>query len=855
MSIYQEYKAGTLDLLSSDYTRPEENSSEMKNVLFVGSVEDPAIEKRFGIKRRAKTGPIFGAVSFQNVVNARPDGAKEKVGFFQDGIRREIDAKIVVSYSGPASTATLSLSFDPSVSAFRLVIIAGGSTLIDQLLGVGYDEVSPYTMANLQAALAVIPNISAVLTGSGSIPAAFSQNEYLFDLKAEACSLIAHEWQNIETLAFDDGLGNKRGEMWAQLAWIDQDEYEPCSNTELNNVLYFVFSGYVFKYDGQSAWRAGQPNPAVTLVSAAGGTLPAGTYNYVVRTRQVDRVGNIIYGPWEYKSITIIANRAIEISVASPGGLDSKRFVCSTNMVSASNVIPYSSNTLNVGDVVSVWDRQTNTLVDSYVVSINTGTSEITIEAAVRMNAGDGGSNGLSVEIGRQKQGGTLYYLVAERPYRFLSASLYEWSDNAADSTLTQELIEPEFDFGRPPMCRYIAVYNNGLVVGGSPLSYNLRYSLSLGGPGIDPELHNSVQFADYEFVEGWPTDGSYQVKVDTVAGDGIRGMHEIGTSLIVIKDRATARLSGDPTQLDIRVDWLSKEVGTLAGQTIQEVNGQLFFLSNRGFASVIESAAPSEKIGSPIKPIILQDNLTYPKKLRFRAGHTALLSERQLYIAYLPAYAPKAQQPQDFVYLLNGGDGSFVQRIDFRRPFDIGEGRTFVYDYLRGRWSEWKINALGALVEHMNRLALSEGRYSALSSSVENGSFEEQIGNFGVMYEDHDQPLSFLDGTAWYNGGKPKIDKHLPRISISSVPTTVDNIPTLQIAQQVNFLREDQVTIEVELYDQASPFQVVAQEQLLDGKFKSTRFLFKNDEHNRNVQIEGWQVEVDAPYVSELKR
>lgn len=855
MAIYQEYKAGTLDLISSDYTRPEENASEIQNVLFTGSVTDPAIEKRFGLKRRSKVGPVFGAVSFRNLINPRPDGKKELVGFFEDGVRRRVDSKITIAYTGVATQASVWCGFDFGTDQIRFRITVGGVQILDMALGLGYDEVTPITMATLQATIDSLPDITATLSGTGSVPAAFTDNFYEADLLTDDLLVTAHEWQEITKLAFKTG-GIKFGFLWAQLAWIDQvDEYEHVQTTELNNVLYFVFSGELWKYDGQTAWRAGQDNPVVTLAQGVAGALPAGTFNYIIRTRQVDRAGNIVLGPWEYKSITVAASKGVNVTIVpSIQGLYSNRFVCGSTMGSPSDIISYSSNTLLVGDVVTVWDNETMALVDTFVVAIDTGASTIQLGTAVKMKNNESGSNGLSWEIGRQKQGGVIYYRIAERPYRFDFPSSAEWFDEELDAALTEELVEPEFDFGPPPACRYVATYNSGLVVAGSPLSFIRRWEVENGGSPVDGDLQNGVNFADYEFPEGWPKDGSYQVKVDTKTGDGIRGIREVGSSLIVLKDQSTARLSGDPTELEIKVDWLSKEVGCLAGHTIKEVNGQLFFLSTRGFASVNEASSPSEKMGFVIRPIINQENLAFSKKLRFLAGHTALLSDRQLYICYFPAYPKKSLWKTDIAYGFNNGEGGALP-VTFSHPYDAGDGRTFAYDYLRDRWTEWKFNALGSMAELEGLLTISEGRLSPQSNTVENGHFQENIGNYGIMYEDHNIPILFIEGTAWYTAGKPKVDKHVPRISISSVPSTVDNEPTLDIRQQVNFLREDQVMVQVELFDQADPFQVVAQEQLLDGKFKSTRFLFQNEQHNRNVQIEGWQVEVDAPYVSELKK
>jgi hypothetical protein len=177
-----------------------------------------------------------------------------------------------------------------------------------------------------------------------------------------------------------------------------------------------------------------------------------------------------------------------------------------------------------------------------------------------------------------------------------------------------------------------------------------------------------------------------------------------------------------------------------------------------------------------------------------------------------------------------------------------------FVYDYLRNRWSEWKINAAGGLCEFNDLLVIAERRKSALTSDIANGHFEENVGDNGIFFQDHDQPISFRYGSAWYTGGRPSIPKQFPRIRVSSVPTTENNTPQLDVRQQVNFIRSDRAEVTIDLGIQTAPFQVVAQSRLVDGKYRSTRLILENEVANENVQIEGWEMEVDGSYIEELK-
>lgn len=850
MGIYQQYKAGTLDLISSDFTRPEENASEMRNVLFTGSVEDPAIEKRFGLKRRAATAPPFGGLEFSRV---RPDNAvkeNEVLGFFPEGLKRLSDASITVTYSGSATAATLTLWFDPATADFRCLIVEDGVATYNGDLGLGYEEGSPVTINALDTAISALTGLAATVSGTGTIPAAFLNNVYQHDLKAGPVTLTAKEWTAV-------GIGGGRYGLYeTQLAWTDQDDYEPISHTALNNCLYFYTDGILHKYDGQNTFEAGADKPSSLVVSAAAsGSIPAGTYQYIVRVRQEDSAGNIIYGPWsDPASVTLVATRDINVNytVTSPAGIKETR--CDSTMGSPSTTVPVADDVFVANDLVCLYDRSTSETLRLRVQSVSAG--NIVLSQAVQLTSGDAVTLGTSVEIARTKVGGALFYYVTDTPLDWLTPAP-AYLDSTLDSALTEEVTLPEFDYGQAPAGKYVAKYQGGLVVSGFPLSGANRI-VRRGSYGVrtyDYGSENDVSFADYENYEGFPIDGSFTVSVESDQGDIVRGLAECGNSLIVFKDQSTARLSGDPTELDIKLDWLSKEVGCLAGHTIKEINGQLMFLSTRGFATVNESSAPSEKAGFVIRPIIDNANLPEDEKLRFLAGHTCLLSSRQLYLSYFPAWVDSDDwiEEANIQVDVNLGDGADVT-IDVMKPYESGNGRLFCYDYLRGRWSEWKINAAGALFEAGGELAFADIRYSALASDVVSGFFMENVGNTGIMYQDHDNEISWRLGTAWYHGGKPSVPKQISRIRVSSVPRTENNSPTMDVRQQVNYRRTDLCEVQLPFGLQTAPYQVVAQSRLADGKYNSTRIILENEQDNTNVEVEGWELEIDAPYISELK-
>lgn len=848
MGIYKQYNAGTLDLISSDYTRPEANASEMRNVLFTGSVEDPAIEKRFGLKRRAALAPEHGLVEFERRRPTDEVLEPELLGFFADGLKRRKEASLTVTYSGAATACTLTLWYNPSSADVRCLIVEDGVTTYNGDLGLGYDEGSPVTIGDLDTAISALTGFAATVSGTTTIPAAFLENTYQFDLKSGICTLKAYEWEDI----FDAG-GSFDNIL---VAWSDQPEYEAISSASLNYCLYFYYNGILRKYDGQNVFKAGiAKNGDPSLVAAGSGSIPAGTYQYITRGKMYDSAGNTVYGPWsDPVSITLVATRDVNITTSFTNPASSKATRCGATMGSPSTTITVSADVFEANDLIAVWDRSSSSIVYTRVQSVAAGS--ITVANAVQLTNGDAITLGFTIEVARTKAGGANFYFVDEKPAGWLTPAP-DMIDDTLDSALTEEVTLPEFDFGPAPAGKYVAKYQGGLVVSGFPLSGRNRLIRrgSYGNRSYDYGLINDVCFADYENFEGFPTDGSFTVNVESDQGDIVRGMAEIGNSLLVFKDRSIARLSGDPTELDVRLDWTSKEVGCLAGHSIREVNGQIIFLSTRGFASVTESTVPNEKMGYTIRPIINNANKPFDERLQFLAGATDLLESRQLYLCYLPAWVDEEDwiEESNIQVDVNLGDGADVT-IDAMKPYESGNGRLFVYDYLRGRWSEWKINAAAGLCEYQEKLVLADRRYSAFSTDVVSGLFEENVGNTGIMYEDHDQVISWRYGTAWYNGGRPSIPKQFPRVRVSSIPQTENNDPTLDVRQQVNYIRSDRAEVQVDLETQTTPFQVVAQSRLADGKYRSTRLILENEEHNTNVEIEGWELEVDAPYIEELK-
>lgn len=781
--IFKQYSAGTLDLISSDYTRPEENASDMKNVLFTGSVEDPAIEKRFGGKRRSTTGPMFGLVSFTRVNPTSQILEDEVLGFFEDRLKRRKSATLSVSYSGAAASVKLTIQYDPATSDFRCKIVEDGVTVLNNDLGLGYDEGSPVTLAALDTAISALSGYSASVSGTTTIPAAFVQNVFEHDLKAAGASLVAYEWEDVTVSALITGnVGYNNTTYKPMLAWSDQEDFENVSHVALNNCLYYYAAGTLWKYDGDQTYYAGMRKETIATHSTAGGSIAAGTYQYKLRFIHNDNAGNQIIGPWS----------------------------------------------------------------DPYSVTLG-GASQVTIDVPTTQYGYDDSAGSLQVELARTNLGGVQYYQVALQNYASTVV------DNTA--TLSTEVDDPEFEFGPPPAGSVVGSYKGALVCSGFPYSsFNIRRRKGTATGTYDLGAANEVWFGDFENIEGFPTDGSYSIDVSSGEGDYVVGLVESGDSVLLFKRQSTARLTGDQTELNVAIEWMSKEVGCLAGHSIKEVNGQIFFLSNRGFAVVSESRSPDEKLGYTLRTILDQDDLSEAQKLRFRMGYTAIDAKAQRYMAFFPAFTSAGAATEMVTVWPNLGDGQTTQ-VSTSLLQENGNGWVYVFDYLRNRWSRWKMNAWGGLaVDPNDKVIWAERRYSSFSSDLVFGHFVASTGREKIMFQDHENDIPFLYSTAWYAQKKPSIPKQHTRLRVSSIPDDCAQGAVLTVVQQCNFLKEDRATLSLTLADAIDPYAVVAQSRMWDGKARSIRLVMQNEENNQNLQIEGWEIELDAPYIDELK-
>jgi hypothetical protein len=845
--ILKFYTSDGLDLQSSDYSRPDTAASGMKNVEYQGSIADPRIEKRKGSQTKGGGSGGFGLVRY-NRRNPVTDTTTDELLEIGSDLYRVKSASLAVSYSGSASVVTMSLGYYDATN-LACVIVKDGVTVVNRQLSIGYDTApaNKVLISELATSINAATGFTATASGTTSLSAAFLDVCY-HDLKAGPKTLYAYE---SELISFGGQFNGVTSQPFypSLVTCQDQTEFENPSYAALNNVLYIAngISGALVKYDGHRCYKAGLPAPLVSASEGSSGSLSNGVYLYKFRLSHHDNMGNEILGPLYDKSVTVSGGHRIEID-PYVGALSSYSFssAVANGAQTSTTITVDSTHGLIAGD--RVWMKDNSTYAERRVSSVTSSTVTFTQSVTVADNAVM--SQNLRLQIWRTDVGGTTYKFIDEIPVAPYSDSSFTYNDTTVSGT--DELTVPDYDFGPPPICRYVATYKNGLVVAGIPFTASNRTGNFQHDLDVDP---SAVSFGDYENIEGFPDDGSFSVLVDSELGDKVTGIKEHGNSLIVFKEKTICRLTGDPTQLEMQRDWLSKDIGCLAHATIQEVRGKLLFLSQKGVYSLGEAQPPDQAVGLPISPVMNVSTLSTYSILKFKRSLAHVYVPEQLYVLYIPAEQGASSSTFSYTFPAQG-DGTAPGATNVTRNYANSNARIMVLDIQRNKWLEWSdLNMAGGIATFNDALWFAERRYSSFDSAVKYRLSKRSNSGSKYDYEDHISAITWQYKTAWYAVGEPSKPKQFLRLRVNGIPTLSTDC-TLTIKEEVNYLAgttKAQTTLS--MAPDSSLSYVAAQTRLADGKFRSARLIFENSAHITTPEIEGWEIEVDAPYVEELKK
>ena len=815
-----------VDYKSSDLHFPEAYATELRNVKFT---QTGSLEKRKGYQGSAA--PKGGAGLFTYRKYSATGAEEFEVLAVDSGLWRMAEAVLTVTYAGSSPTCAISVTFDTATSQYRCSILEGSTTILNYALGVGIDEAVPVTVANLVSQINALTGFTASATGVTATPAAFLDSALAIELVGSPATITARYWVAV----------NAPGTILPGNATYKNDvDFENTSGVQLQNCLYLSNAyDYVVKYDGQTAYRAGMPTPgAVTRTSAADASGFSGqNYVYKVQYLQKDAQGNETAGNYAITDPALTLGVASKVDLTLPNILAASGFNTNCAMVAGAQVAVTTINvdngfggahTLKVGDTAYFYDAVSASYVEREITAV--GANTITIAgAAVTVADNAAISNNLRITIWRSKSSATyptVWYAVAEIPNNsFLASQVY--TDKAQDTALGAILLEPVTDRSPPPKGRYISSFQNILLSAGA-----------LDAP-------NTVSFSDVESPEYFPTPDN-QLIVNDLQGDRITGLAPSNEFFIVFQSRAIHVVSGELSELAFRVDQIANDIGCAAHASIKDIRGALFFMSLNG-PRVIQGGQVPRGLGA-------FDNNPFVSRIDPRFDQTGELDS-------------------EAVFRLKRSVG-FHDRIGQRYlcfvPCEslVGSDReanansiVFVYDYPRDAWLEWdNLNMAGGITELGNDLFFSERRYSAVSLAIDSCLYRFHTTNTYLDYADNVEAIDCYWKSAWDFLGEASILKSFLALRVFSTEEA-QNAFTLGVKTEINWIKDTESSLSIavgsggygddrwDLDAYGSPVEPTLTRKLNNNRVKSLRVVFENAEHQKNILITGYELEVAAPY------
>jgi hypothetical protein len=895
------------DLKSSDLNYPEKYATDISNLDLnaVGS-----LIKRKGTTPHAEGAGPLGSFIY-NRIDENGDEAPELVSIGST-VKKWAETRIAISYSGAEASASVSVYYDTVTSQYRCILTAGATTALNQGLGLGVDETTPYTCQQLRNSIDALADWSATITGTGTVPAAYIKNAIDQDVLA-GYTLNAGYWTNaISPVASPFANG---------MAAVNDEDFEPASAVQIQNVLY-VATGKdeIQKYDGFSVYRAGVPTPA-SLTSAD--ALDAGGFvgrNYVHRARyiQVDASDNFTEGnlarvstpiSTQHRAIIKGAQTTVTTINVEPGSdilngdtvefYDSVSASLVTRTVTGVSTTPLAitisgaavtvadadeilstnarridvtvanvqagtgfntgcaivngnqgfgpssyvntinvdngsggPHTLQVGDTAYFYDGNLNTYVQRKVTNVTTNT--ITIAGAgVEVLDNAVISANLRIGIYRNETSATeptTWYEVVQIPNNsFAPTQVYQ--DKTSDANLGVDLLVPLVDRSPPPKARYLTVFQNLLVAGCLTAAPNV------------------VAWSDIEGAEYFPTPDNQQL-IQSLEADRITAVAPSNEVLIVFQREAIHAGSGDFADGNIRFDQITNDVGCIAHQSVRDIRGVIFFLSKIGPRKMSGAQIPSSlgtfeevPLVSRIDPLFNQSANVDDEDL-FRLGKSWAFHDRkeQKYLLFVPK-----ESEQVGVRYCNSGSV------------------LLVYDYARDAWLKWEgLNAAAGIVRYNDDLIFTERRIDEVGA-LRTISWRRQDTGTAYDYNDHTQPITIVYKSPWDFMGNASVLKNYLTLRVFTTDIVPNNF-TLDCQTELNFIPTSPIS-EFTLNVGADGYGVTpygsfygdpqdssVKHKISNGRAKSLRLIFSNDEPQTDIVITGYELEVVAPYMPAIK-
>ena len=818
--VFQSFKG--LDLRTSDILRTNDAATSLKNMTYR---QTGAMSKKKGFQYTTSDGAgCYGMFTFNNV-NLTTGVVTEEVISVDNNLQKLQPHSFLITYTGPSNSNTyFTLFLDTTTSTFFFKLYDNGDLVLDANLGNG-TEGSPVTVTALVALIQAETNFTCgAATGGGTSPAAFIPVSIRTDINTTTSPVF----EILEQVSTPSGSTNPLATFYAART---DDDFENATFVQLSDVTY-ISTGHneLMKYDGSRFYRAGmKAHPDLVTADAGGGTAFAigEVHSYLAVYEYTDAKQNIITGsPSGIQTYTQIANKDLDVTISYLTDTDFNvdQCVIDESQTGVNTLTVLDSSNMQGGDFIYLLDGVSGDVVRRKITAVPSSTS-ITIDGAV-VNVVD--SNVVStvrITLYRTEDhqatptAPTLFYITKEFVNDSTGTTLVH-TDAVSDVNVSgnAQWVDPIKAHGLPPKCKYIDEWRGQLILAGSLTKVNTVYYGDIENPEYFP-----------------PFDQSFDLDRK------ITGLKALDNVLYVFKDHSIDGVTGDFAEDSFQVDKLSREgVGCAAHATIQEVQGSLFFLSERGVYSINNEGL--QQVGSNIEPKFAVNN---PFALKQATAYVWTGDKK--YILFMPVKASGVDYAVDLT------------------------SEIYVYDYFRQAWLEWaNYNLIGGMTEKNGQLYKASRDTLTFSKTRIHKILQNQN---QYDYADHTDAISFSYKSPWFTEGEPSIWKKYLRCKIHSYDTSVNDFENdsfsvvLKTEHDYNTARQ-WTNITYDFSGGALGWGAGAwgsvpwgdirlpqlKKKLASKKVRSLRVIIENSTTYENVLISGMEFEVATPYRIGLK-
>lgn len=827
-----------LDLRGSDLDRPLETFIEFQNIIITSQGE--AIATRDGTKIFSPNGPFLGqwSASWSDPTSGE---LKEEIVALSDSLYRLKARSFSIVYSGSNNPVQFNLKLDTTTQTFKATIVENIAsvltTKLDYDLGTGLEAV-PISLLNLQTAVNAISGglYTATVTGATSNPAALVLPITLnADLASgsKTVTLTYYEWEAINTT-----VSSPFGTYYANRG---NTTFEHASAINLDGCLY-IGTGFehLHKYDGQTCYRAGAPEgPQPTTVSGGAGAL-SGAYVHYIRYRQVDNRSNLRTFALSLPSdeLTLATEQAtVTITNIQAGtGYNTNCALVNGNQagITTGVTVTNTPHTVKTGDTVHLIDRNTGDLVSRVVTGTTATTLSWAATTAIDVNNNDVISNGLIIELYRNKNGGTLPYLQGLYPNNSFSAT-QSVTDNVADGALGDPIDLPQ---KTPDLLttkpRYVREHQGMLVTAG------------------DPAEPNSVRYSDVANVEGFPLASNW-FDVPSTSKGAISGLISDYERLIVGKEFSLYSYAGDLDLGGIVPQKIGDgAVGIACHNATADTEYGAIFLSRVGFRRIrygqVEDLGDETALGGPLDPYFTDPVAGVSETPQTKRAWGIVLDGAQTYYCFVPA---------------ESGSGTGRYANDF--------SKLLWFDWAQRAWGEMSgINAGGGIAVKDRALWFLSKRTDA-ALGVTGNLMRSPMTGTEHDYADHHEAIEVVFGTGWDAMGDPSQLKKVLYLKLYNLLRGVFITAfSIDVTTEVNYVRNQphsQTTLQFGqtsstgygygawgLFPWGSPSVKTKRTKLKPGRISSIRFRISNANLHQRTALSGLEYEVAAAYKREMK-